>query len=161
MFFIFCFAQPRDILCGAADEVLAALKDDKMKVMCRHKSFGENDWILLPGCVFLLLLFLFKVTWMPLLCCFKFNVCKLFVKGVMCLVFSLLSIMAKLRNLEQQLFWLKKCTNPLSFIKVLRHQPCREFSWSWQDGTNSALTVVFYLFWNQLSPVWLLFWLWL
>lgn len=40
--FDFCFAQPRDILCGAADEVLAALKDDKMKVMCRHKSFEEK-----------------------------------------------------------------------------------------------------------------------
>ena len=44
MFLIFCFAQPRDILCGAADEVLAALKDDKMKVMCRHKSF-EEKWL--------------------------------------------------------------------------------------------------------------------
>ena len=44
MFLIFCFAQPRDILCGAADEVLAALKDDKMKVMCRHKSL-EEKWL--------------------------------------------------------------------------------------------------------------------
>ena len=30
--FIFFFNQPRDILCGAADEVLVVLKDDKMKV---------------------------------------------------------------------------------------------------------------------------------
>ena len=53
MFLIFCFAQPRDILCGAADEVLAALKDDKMKVMCKHKSFEENDWIFFTQfCVF-------------------------------------------------------------------------------------------------------------
>lgn len=125
MSLIFCFAQPRDILCGAADEVLAALKDDKMKVMYRHKSFEESEWIFSPNCVFLVL-FLFKVTWMPLLCCCKFNVCKLFLKGAMCLVFSLLSVMTKLGNLEQQLFWLKKCTNPFCFIKVLRHQPCRD-----------------------------------
>lgn len=31
-FFCLFFIQPRDILCGAADEVLLALKDDKMKV---------------------------------------------------------------------------------------------------------------------------------
>ena len=31
--FLLCISsQPRDILCGAADEVLVALKDDKMKV---------------------------------------------------------------------------------------------------------------------------------
>lgn len=26
--------QPQDVLCGAADEVLATLKNDKLKVMC-------------------------------------------------------------------------------------------------------------------------------
>ena len=34
--FVLFATQPRDILCGAADEVLVALKDDKLKV---HKKF--------------------------------------------------------------------------------------------------------------------------
>ena len=32
VFIFYFFNQPRDILCGAADEVLVVLKDDKMKV---------------------------------------------------------------------------------------------------------------------------------
>ena len=38
---IFSFTQPRDILCGAADEVLVALKDDKLKVLCACSEISK------------------------------------------------------------------------------------------------------------------------
>lgn len=42
-----CFSQPRDILCGAADEVLAVLKNEKLRDKERRKEIdlllGQTD----------------------------------------------------------------------------------------------------------------------
>jgi len=39
-----CFFQPRDVLCGAADEVLIVLKNDRMKDKEKKREFDNKEY---------------------------------------------------------------------------------------------------------------------